>query len=194
MMQRTRAAIFAACLFAAAPAWADNSMGYRLLSAQEASALPRNGGALGLDVERSQQITDQGMTFDLMRIKQVRRGSAGAQAGFSVGDQIIAMDGRVFPTIAAFAAYVGSTPPGRTLDVDYIPRGGGPSQAQRLTVTVGAASNAAKAPPGEAASSTGMSTGKKLAIGAGAAAILCYAMGCFSHKTNGATQGVAPAQ
>lgn len=89
------------------PAQADNPMGYRLLSAQDAANLPRNRGALGLDVERSQQITDSGMTFEVMRVMQVKTGSPGAQAGFRPGDQIIAVDGRVFPTITAFAAYVG---------------------------------------------------------------------------------------
>ena len=43
-------------------AYAENQMGYRLLSVQEASRLPRHHGALGMDVERPQQITDDGMT------------------------------------------------------------------------------------------------------------------------------------
>src|SRR5438132_11440719 len=77
-------------------ACAENQMGYRLLSFQEVSRLPRQHGALGLEVERAQQITDDGMTFDLIRVKQVRRGSPGARAGFRKGDQIIAVDGRVF--------------------------------------------------------------------------------------------------
>ena len=118
-------------------AYADNPMGYRLLSQQEASNLPRNQGALGLDVERASQITDDGLTFDIIRIKQVHRGSSGAQAGFNIGDQIIAIDGRVFPSLATFAAYVGSTLPGRRINVDYIPTGGGPQQAQRITVLIG---------------------------------------------------------
>ena len=63
-------------------AYAENQMGYRLLSVQEASGLPRRHGALGMDVERAQQITDGGMTFDLIRVKQVRRGSPGDRAGF----------------------------------------------------------------------------------------------------------------
>jgi predicted metalloprotease with PDZ domain len=37
-----------------------------------------------------QQITDGGMKFDLIRVKQVRRGSPGDRAGFRKGDQIIA--------------------------------------------------------------------------------------------------------
>jgi hypothetical protein len=51
-------------------AYAENQMGYRLLSVQEASRLPRNHGALGVDVERATQITDDGMTFDIIRVKQ----------------------------------------------------------------------------------------------------------------------------
>jgi len=57
-------------------AYAENQMGYRLLSVQEASRLPRNHGAFGMDVERAQQITDDGMTFDLFessRCGQARR-------------------------------------------------------------------------------------------------------------------------
>lgn len=93
---------------------------------QEASTLPHNHGALGVDVERAQQITDEGMTFDLIRVKEVRQGSPGAKAGFRRGDQIIAVDGRVFPSIAAFAAYVGSMSRGSRVSIDYIPAGGGP--------------------------------------------------------------------
>ena len=93
-------------------------MGYRLLSVQEASRLPHHRGALGMDVERAQQITDDGMTFDLIRVKQVRRESPGDRAGFRKGDQIIAVDGRVFPSIAAFGAYVGSMSPGSRVNVD----------------------------------------------------------------------------
>ncbi|HEY0417933.1 MAG TPA: PDZ domain-containing protein [Acetobacteraceae bacterium] len=167
------------------PARADNAMGYRLLSAQEAASLPRNNGALGMDVERSQQITDSGMTFEIIRVKQVRRGSPGAQAGFRPGDQIIAVNGRVFPSIAAFAAYVGAISPGSQATIDYIPAGGGPAQAQRVPVTIGGPGRSAQPSgnPNEAAPSTGMSTGSKIAIGVGAAALLgCYEMGCFSHR------------
>ncbi len=170
------------------PARADNPMGYRLLPAEDAASLPRNGGALGLSVERSQQITDSGMTFELMRVVQVRPGSPGAAAGFHVGDQLIAVDGRVFPTIAAFAAYIGSVSPGTQSVVDYIPSGGGPGQAQRLAVTVGGAGATAgqpASPSNGGAARTGLSTGTKVAIGVGAAALLgCYELGCFSHRRN----------
>ena len=172
MMQRT-ALYVAAAMFAmqVVPARAENQMGYQLLSQQEASGLPHNRGSLGMDIERAQQITDGGMTFDLIRVKQVRRGSPGAQAGFGPGDQIIAVDGRVFPSLSAFAAYVGSVPPGRAVSVDYIPANGGPAQAQRVSVTLGAAGNPAQSVAPEP-NSTGLSTGTKVAIGVGAAALL----------------------
>jgi hypothetical protein len=166
-------------LAAGGPARADNAMGYQLLSNQDAAGLPQAHGSIGLDVERSQEITDAGMTFDIIRVKQVRRGSAGAQAGFKPGDQIIAVDGRVFASLKAFAAYVGSKP-GAQVAVDYMPAGGGPGAAQRVNLTI-AAPGAASAPAPQ-----GMSTGEKVAIGAAAAALLgCYEMGCFSHRNAG---------
>jgi hypothetical protein len=163
-------------------AYAENQMGYRLLSVQEASRLPRNHGALGLDVERATQITDDVMTFDIIRVKQVRSGSAGAQ-DFRRGDQIIAVDGRVFPSIAAFAAYVGSISPGGRVSIDYIPSGGGPEKAERVAVIIGGAGKTAQGLPQppqiEEAASSGMSTRTKIGIGA-AALLGCYALGCFS--------------
>jgi hypothetical protein len=163
-------------------------MGYQLLSAGQAAGLPRNGGALGLEVGRAQQISSGGMTFELLQVKGVRRGSPGAQAGFNVGDKIIAADARVFPSVAAFAAYVGSVPPGRQITVDYMPAGGGPDQAQRVGVTVGAAGgrSAASRPEGPPGQSTGLSTSTKIAIGVGAAALFGrYKAGCFSRSTTG---------
>jgi membrane-associated protease RseP (regulator of RpoE activity) len=184
------AALLLAASLQLRPAWAENAMGYKLLTAQDAARLPRNHGALGLDVEREQQITDSGMTFDIIRVKQVRPGSAGAKAGFNAGDKIIAVDGQVFPSIAAFASYVGSVQPGRQISVDTIPAGGGPAQAERISVVVGAAGAAsptAQQAPQAPQTNPGLSTGTKLAIGVGAAALLkCYQMGCFSH-------GAAPA-
>lgn len=167
------------------PARADNRMGYQLLSSQEAASLPHNGGKLGLDVERAQQISDDGMVFEIMRVKAVRPGSAGARAGFNVGDQIIAIDRRVFPSIVTFAAYVGAIPPGRQVVVDYMPAGSGPQQAQRVNVTAGPFGNATAnyGQPSQDGQpvSHGMSTGTKIAIGVGAVALLgCYKAGCFS--------------
>lgn len=69
------------------------------------------------------------MTFELLRVNGVRRGSPGAQAGLNGGDQIIAVDGRVFPSVAASAAYVGSVQPGRQIAVDTMPAGGELQQA-----------------------------------------------------------------
>ena len=192
MVNRTAAAILAASFLGLqcvpSPALAQNPMGYRLLSAQQAAALPRSGGALGMDVGRTQQITDGGMTFDLLRVNGVRQGSPASQAGLKVGDTLIAANGQVFPSVAAFAAYVGSVQPGQQISVDYIPAGGGPQQAQRVAVTVGASGRAGPAeqvpaPQNDQARSTGLSTGKKVAIGVGAAALLgCYELGCFSHS------------
>lgn len=90
MARQVLTALFATTLliFGAAVssvALAENSMGYRLLSAQEAAGLPRNHGALGIDVERSQDINEPGMTFELMRVKQVKPGSPGAQAEGTAG-------------------------------------------------------------------------------------------------------------
>jgi predicted metalloprotease with PDZ domain len=176
-------------------AYAENQMGYRLLSMQEASRLPRHHGALGMDVERAQQITDSGMTFDLIRVKQVRRGSPGDRAGFRKGDQIIAVDGQVFPSIAAFGAYVGSMSPGSRVNVDYIPAGGGPENAERVPVIIGDAGRPSAETPqnrqSDDAASSGMSTRTKIGIAA-AALFGCYELGCFSKSKRPAgtsTQG-----
>lgn len=177
------------------PAQANNQMGYQLLSPQEAANLPHDGGRLGLVVERARQITDDGMTFDIMRVKTIAPGSAGAQAGFHVGDQIIAVDGRVFPSISTFAAYVGGMPPGRQVVVDYMPANSGPQQAQRVNVTIGPTGSTTaaydQASQGGQPVSHGMSTGTKVAIGVGAVALLgCYEAGCFSshHKPHAPPQ------
>jgi len=171
---------------------ADNQMGYRLLSQQEAASLPHNQGALGLSIERSQVIADGGMQFDIIRVTQVRQGSAGARAGLKSGDEIIALDGRVFPTLIAFSDYVGAAQPGSEMTVDYMPKGGGPQKATRASVIVGQAGQAL--PPGreeQAPASTGMSTKEKIAIGAGAVALFgCYEAGCFSHHAKLAGQQV----
>ena len=95
------------------PALADNQMGYRLLSQQDAQDLPRNHGGLGMDIEAAQLITDGGMTFDLIRVKQVRSGSPGEQAGFHAGDEIIAVNGDVFSSLSGFRGVCRFSPAGK---------------------------------------------------------------------------------
>jgi len=184
VINRTLAAFVAASLLTlesmSAPALAGNQMGYQLLSAEQGAALPRNGGKLGLNVGRAQQVNSDGLTFELLRVNDVNPGSSGAKAGFKPGDQIIAVDGKVFPSVAAFAAYVGSMPPAGKISIDYMPSRGGPQEAQRVNVTLGGG----RSEPAHSASParTGLSTGEKVAIGVGAAALFgCYKMGCFSH-------------
>jgi S1-C subfamily serine protease len=160
------------------PARAENAMGYRMLSEQEAATLPHNHGALGLDVSRAQQIVDAEVTFDIMAVTSVRAGSPAGKAGLQRGDQIIAVNSRVFPSLKAFAAYVNSMEEGSVASVDYMPAGSGPARAQRVAVTVG---DAAQRPSSRSVEG-GLSTGTKLAIGAGAVALFgCYELGCFSH-------------
>ena len=164
-------AVLTACL-AMMPARAANPMGYRLVTPQEASALPRNGGALGLELQGAEMIQEPGMDFEIMRVSRVHDRSAGARAGLRAGDELISVDGRVFPSLKVFAVYVGSLQPDRPVDVDYIPSGGGPAQAKRVQIT-----------PGAGGGEQGMSTREKVAIGVGAAALFgCYEMGCFSHR------------
>lgn len=178
---RLAAGVIAALLLAG-PARADNKMGYVLLSQEEARSLPHNGGALGVDVERGQQISDQGLVFELIRVKSVRDRQPAAAAGLRRGDEIIAVDGRVFASLASFAAYIGAAGAGSRLVIDYIPNGGGPAQAQRVTALIGTATQRRD---------EGMSTGTKIAIGAGAAALFgCYELGCF--RRNAPAQQQAP--
>lgn len=169
---------------------ADNAMGYQLLSEQEANSLPRNHGALGIDVNRAQQITDSGMTFDIMQVTGVKPGAPGAQAGLRRGDQIIAVNGRLFPTLKAFAAYIGSLQPGSVTTIDYMPAGLGPEHARRVAVSVGGQQRSLPQTKEPQQNSGGMSLGTKLAIGAGAVALLgCYKFGCFSQKSPGPSEG-----
>lgn len=169
-------------------AFADNQMGYQVLTVDQAASLPRNGGRLGLNVGRAQQINSGGLTFELLRVNSVSAGSPGAQAGFRSGDQIIAVDGKVFPSVASFAAYVGSKAPSDRIAIDYMPPNGGPKDAQRVNVTLAGAGRALAQP--SQPQPNGLSTGTKVAIGVGAAALFgCYKLGCFSHH-----QSSAPAQ
>jgi len=161
---------------------ADNKMGYQLETQAQASALTRAGGSLGMRVGPEQEITSQGLTFELLKVEAVGRGSPAEQAGLSAGDRIIAVNGHVFSSTATFAAYVGSVAPGRQIEVDYIPAGGGPDKAQRLGVTVGEKGQAAPAQPAPAGQRQGLSTGEKVAIGLGAAAVFgCYETNCFAR-------------
>ncbi len=157
------------------PAYAENQMGYRLLTTQEAAGLPHNQGSLGLEIDRAQRITAGDMIFDIIRVTGVRAASAGAQAGFAKGDQIIALDGRVFPSLDVFAAYIGAARPGSRITVDYMPAGGGPEQAQRVEVSVGSAGQTA----------TARAPSARVAISAEAVALLgCYQVGCLSHRAD----------
>jgi hypothetical protein len=167
-------------------AHAENQMGYRLLTAEDAGTLPRNGGSLGMDVEGGQRITSDGMAFELIRVKQVRRSSAGAQAGFHANDQIIAVDGRVFPNLVAFASYIRSIRPGDRITVDYLPAGAGPQGAERVEIPLtGADATAGNRQQAEPAS--GMST--KTKIGLAAVALFgCYELGCFKRHQPSQTQ------
>jgi membrane-associated protease RseP (regulator of RpoE activity) len=175
------AAVLAVGILSAGPIYAaSNPMGYTLISASDAASLPRNGGSLGMEIERAEQISSDGMIFDLVRIKSVRRGGAAASAGLEAGDEIVAVDGHLFATLQAFAAYIGSVHPGRQVMIDLIPPGGGPQQAQRVTVAVGAASRSGQVPETASARNPGMSTGTKVAIGLGLL-FGCYELGCFSH-------------
>jgi S1-C subfamily serine protease len=117
---------------------AENALGYRLLSVEEAARLPSNHGSLGMSVERSRQIQDSGMTFEILRIRQIRPNSPAAKAGFRPDDQIIAVDGRVFTNLAVFGSYIGALAPGSQATIDYMPAGEGPSKAQRVTVALAA--------------------------------------------------------
>ncbi|MBV9826273.1 MAG: PDZ domain-containing protein [Alphaproteobacteria bacterium] len=159
---------------------AENQMGYQLLSTEDARALTRNGGSLGMDIEAGQRITSDGMQFELIRVKQVRRGSAGAQAGFHADDQIIAVDSRVFPDLAAFASYIRSVRPGDRITVDYLPAGGGPQSAERAVVTLNGAGAMAGNRPEQAGPEGGMSTRTKIGIAA-VALFGCYELGCFKR-------------
>ncbi len=180
---RTTAVLLAAALVASAVARADNQMGYRLETSQMAAALPRGGGSLGMKVGPEKEITSGGMTFEILKVEAVGQESPARQAGLAVGDQLIAVDGRVFPDSKTFAEYVGSVAPGHHIEVDYMPADGGPKQAQRVGVTVG---EGGRATTPDKEPSRGLSTGAKVAIGVGAIAVIgCYEAGCFKRLKSG---------
>lgn len=150
-MKRFVSVVVAAALFTGqigiAPARADNPMGYQLITEQVASNLPRRGGVLGIDIASGQSVNDSSGNFQVLEIKAVRSGSAADQAGLRRGDQIIAMNGVVFPSPSAFASYAASIPPGTRVSLDYMPFGGGPQEASRVTMIVGSAASAAGSIP-----------------------------------------------
>ena len=180
-------ALTAAVLFVAqamGPAAADNKMGYQLETKEQAAGLSPAGGSLGMRVGPEQEISSEGLTFELLKVENVGQGSPAAQAGLSVGDRIIAVNGHVFPSTATFAAVVGAVAPGKQIEVDYIPSDGGPDKAQRVGGTVGEKGQAAPAHTTAATADRkeGLSTGAKVAIGLGAATVFgCYELNCFSR-------------
>ena len=164
-----------------AAASADNKMGYHLETADQASSLTKAGGSLGMKVGPKDDITSEGLTFQVLKVEGVVADSPAAQAGLKAGDQIIAVDRHVFSNTKTFAEYVGSIEPGKQIDVDYMPEGGGPKQAQRVGVTVGKGGHMAVPKPDAPKTAAGLSTGEKVAIGLGAAAVFgCYEYDCFS--------------
>jgi len=160
-------------------AHAENAMGYQLMSMSQAARLPDNHGTLGLDVARARQISSSGMSFALMQVRGVQPGSPAARAGFQQGDQVIAVNGRVFPTTTAFAAYLRSIPPGTRINIDYMPAGAGPANAERVALVVGKPGERRAQYASSSEQSSGMSKRTKLGLGA-AAVIGCYYLGCFS--------------
>ncbi len=168
--------------WASGPAAADNKMGYQLETPEQAAQLQKSGGSLGMKVGPQEQINSEGLTFQILKVEGVNQGSPAEQAGLKVGDQIIAVNTHVFLNTKTFAEYVGSAKPGQQIEIDYMPAGGGPKQAQRVGVTVGEAGKAA--PPHKEPSTVGggLSTGDKIAIGLGAAAVIgCYEFNCYSR-------------
>ena len=174
------AAILVGSQALSALAMADNKMGYKLETAEQASALTRGGGSLGMKVGPQDDIASEGLSFQVLKVEGVVADSPASQAGLKVGDQIIAVNGHVFPNTKTFAEYVGSMHPGEQVDVDYMPQGGGPKDAKRVGVTIGEGGHANKPKQEAQKSAGGLSTGDKVAIGVGAAAIFgCYEFDCF---------------
>ncbi len=173
-----------------------NAMGYRMLSSQEAGSLPRGGATLGLDVESTQQINEQGLSFSVLRVTQVRQGSPAAAGGLQRGDNLIAVNGYVFPGIREFAQYVASLSPGTSMTVDFIPAGSRPDNAQRISLRLGGQGgyqDRGRYAQGPDEKPTGMSTKTKLGLGA-AALFGCYELGCFSSGKSATPQQGYPQQ
>ncbi len=158
-----------------------NQMGYRMLSSREAASLPPAGASVGLSVESTQRISEQGLDFSVLRVIQVRPGSPAAAGGIQRGDNLIAVNGLVFPGIREFAQYVGSLTPGTVMSVDFIPAGTRPDNAHRVSLRVAGAGPMPRQgyATRQEEPETGMSTRMKLGLGA-AALFGCYELGCFS--------------
>ncbi len=179
-MKRKIAMVVAVLLGSQSLASADNKMGYKLETPEQASSLTKAGGSLGMKVGPKDDITSEGLTFQVLKVEGVVADSPASQAGLKVGDQIIAVDGHVFPNTRTFAEFVGSIEPGKQIDVDYMPENGGPKDAKRVGVTIGKGGHATKPKEDAPKSAAGLSTGDKVAIGVGAAAIFgCYEFDCF---------------
>lgn len=181
---RREIAILAAVLVAgqafAGSASADNKLGYKLETTEAASHLSRAGGSLGMKIGPGDDIAREGLSFQVLKVEGVTDDSPAARAGLKVGDQIIAVNARVFPNTKTFAEYVGSIEPGQRIDIDYMAQGAGPKDAKRVGVTVGKGGHAVETKKDAPQSEGGLSTGEKVAIGIGAAAIFgCYEFDCF---------------
>ena len=191
------AAILVGSQSLAAVASADNKMGYTLETPEQASQLHRAGGSLGMKVGPEDNINSEGLSFQLLKVEGVVDDSPAKQAGLAVGDQVIAVNGHVFPNTKTFAEYVGSIAPGEQVDIDYMPKGGGPKDAKRVGVTVGEGGHATKPKQEAQKSAGGLSTGEKVAIGLGAAAVIgCLEWNCYSKikkKYDEERSGKAPA-
>lgn len=173
-----------------------NAMGYRMLTSQDAATLPRGGATLGLDVQSTQQINEQGLSFSVLRVTQVRQGSPAAAGGLQRGDNLIAVNGYVFPGIREFAQYVASLSPGTSMTVDFIPAGSRPDNAQRISLRLGGQGgyqDRGRYAQGPDEKPTGMSTKTKLGLGA-AALFGCYELGCFSSGKSATPQQGYPQQ
>ena len=185
-MRRWATALMVGASFAAPlaswPALADNKMGYQLETPEQAAQLVKSGGSLGMKVGPQEQINSEGLTFQILKVEGINNNSPAEQAGLKIGDQIIAVNSHVFPNTKTFAEYVGSAKPGQQIEIDYMPAGGGPKQAQRVGVTVGESGHAAAPHKEPSTVGGGLSTGDKIAIGLGAAAVIgCYEYNCYSR-------------
>lgn len=86
MVRRAITLYLAATLFSAQalkPAFAENQMGYQLLTAEDAARLPHADSMLGIQAGAGQQISSNDLRFELLQIQGVRKGSPGARPASS---------------------------------------------------------------------------------------------------------------